>query len=78
MSVTNVVAKHHLDKASQLEKQYHTRKLAGEKRIWKSQEELNHELARIQTQIDSHKEKAKLALERGVALPSPRSTCGGE
>jgi hypothetical protein len=50
--------KFHCDKVLHLEKEWENRKLAGEKRILKMENELRMELERLQKQIDSHRQKA--------------------
>ena len=51
--------KFHLDKVAILTKHLDAQKSAGEHRIFKMEEELKMELAGIQRQIDSHREKAE-------------------
>ena len=58
---SNQISFHH-NKIVILKRELVLRKQNGERKIWKSQMELESELARIQNQIDSHKEKIK-ALE---------------
>ena len=55
-----LAAKFHLDKAAQLKKAWEAKKSAGEKRIWKMQEELDGELKRLETEIGHHEEQAKV------------------
>lgn len=67
--------KFHLDKASQLEREYQTRKTAGEKRLLKSEHELELELSRIQDQIKAHRTKAEVLRTVSVSNPLPEQSC---
>jgi len=49
--------KFHLDRISILRRELDQRKTAGEKRIWKQQNELESELTRLEEQIKQHEEK---------------------
>ena len=62
--------KFHLDKVARLSKEFTTRKNAGRKKIQKMEEELAADLARLQNQIDSHRDKAKEISRDGLqSLP---------
>lgn len=58
--IEDAQAKFHRDKAANLEREYHLRKSAGEKRIWAAQQELDSQLVRILLLINSHREKGGL------------------
>lgn len=73
--LANKKAKLHLDRAFQLEREWQSRKSAGERRIQKMEEELKQDLLRIRTQIDGHREKAMAAIQPAQQSHSAPAEC---